>query len=96
MNTDKIWEKLLQYKKFLGVEDSIRCGIDSYDENMIKEDISIKLSEGWSFNEVVDYLKWTEYFDDYTHSEEMCLAKMKAITNKVKSRLGSYIKNENL
>lgn len=85
--SDTVYQKLIRYKNALEVDDSERCEIDANDEKNIKSDIESKLTAGWTEAEVYDHLKWSEYFDDYTHDEDTCLAKMSAIQKKVQARL---------
>jgi hypothetical protein len=88
---DSIWKRLLAYKADLAADNP--CEITPEDEKTLKADIERKLKNGWPKNEIYSYLKWTEYFDDYTHTEEECLRKMTEISNRVegKTRQNDYL-----
>ena len=91
-SVDSVWKKLLDYKEGLllhgRVEKKDQCSIDVSDEKTLKAEISKMLEKGWTEGEVYNHLKWTEYFDDYTHSEDECLKMLKQTAEKADARVG--------
>jgi hypothetical protein len=60
--------------------------INAYEEALLQNDIKSRLEAGWTEDEVVSMVRWTEYFDNVT-DEAKCLARMAKIDAEVKARL---------
>ena len=74
-----VWMRLMQGKKG-------DCTITPIDRVQLMEDIDAKLDRGWTEQEVYDFLRWSEYFNNLTPEEE-CLRRMREAHKRVDARL---------
>lgn len=80
VDVDDVWQQLLKYKERNKASSKEPCELTASDEKQYKRDIGEKLKRGWSSKEIFEVMKWTECFDDYRHSEDECLKKIKELT----------------
>jgi hypothetical protein len=70
---EDVWFRLVRFKESREVRPEDRCTITPEDEAYLRKNIAQMLAAGWTAGQVFAHLKWTEYFDEYGHTEDYCL-----------------------